>query len=101
MRYTVEITRTADQNIHDAYDWIASDSLAAADRWLVKLVEAIDTLRAFPFRCPIAPETTNHPFEIRELFFGRYRVLFTVERNSVFVLHVRHSARQPVTPEEM
>lgn len=101
MRYTVEFTRTADQNIHDAYDWIASDSLVAADRWLIKLLEAIDTLTTFPLRCSIAPETSIHPLEIRELFFGRYRILFAIERKSVFVLSVRHSARRPATPEEL
>ena len=43
--------------------------------------------------------------EIRQLIYGKsrnkYRILFTVREDTVFVLHVRHSSQAPLTSEEI
>ncbi|MCP4545517.1 MAG: type II toxin-antitoxin system RelE/ParE family toxin, partial [bacterium] len=36
--------------------------------------------------------------EIRHLIYGSYRVLYTIDENSVHVLHVRHGARRYLKP---
>jgi hypothetical protein len=40
------------------------------------------------------------PFEVRHLLYGRrphvYRILFTIEDLTVYVLHIRHGRRQPL-----
>jgi plasmid stabilization system protein ParE len=51
-----------------------------------------------PARCPFAPENEDHTQEIRQLIFGRYRVLFTIQPGRVVILHVRHCARLPLRP---
>jgi hypothetical protein len=60
-------------------------------------LEAIFSLDSFPERAPLAPESKSFNREIREVFHGRrqykYRILFTVTKNEVHVLHVRHGAR--------
>ena len=38
---------------------------------------------------PLAPENDEFNEEIRQMIVGRYRVLFTVRRGKVHVLHVR------------
>jgi hypothetical protein len=49
-------------------------------------------------RCPLAPENKEFPFEVRQLLYGRkphlYRVLFTIEGDTVVVLHIRHGRRR-------
>ena len=69
----------------------------AADRWFNSLYDTIGSLEIFPERCPLAPESEFFKVEIREIFHGRrqhkYRILFTVSKNKVHVLHVRHGAR--------
>jgi plasmid stabilization system protein ParE len=56
------------------------------------LTEA-QALEQFPHRCPLAPES-GPELEIRQLLYGRYRVLFTITSDTVYVLHIRHGARQ-------
>ena len=58
------------------------------------------SLDEFPERCPLAPESPVFPFEVRQLLYGHppheYRILFTIEAKTVYVLHVRHGRRQPL-----
>src|SRR3569833_3090236 len=48
--------------------------------------------------CQLAPENEDVAFEVRQMVFGRkphyYRVLFTIESESVVVLHIRHGRRE-------
>jgi hypothetical protein len=43
------------------------------------------------------------PFEVRRLLYGRkphaYGVLFTIEGDTVSVLHIRHGRRQPIVQD--
>jgi plasmid stabilization system protein ParE len=68
-------------------------------RWFRKIKEAVASLSEYPFRCPLAPEAHELSIEVRQLIYGRkrqaYRILFTVEGDTVFVLHVRHGRRAP------
>jgi len=69
-------------------------------RWFAALQDAIASLAEFPVRCPLAPEKVAFPFEVRHLLYGRkphvYRILFTIEDQTVYVLHIRHGRRQPL-----
>lgn len=42
-----------------------------------------------PLSCQFAPESNSSEFEIRQLIYGRYRILFTVEEDVVLVLYFR------------
>jgi plasmid stabilization system protein ParE len=96
-RYEVIILPSAEENISEAYEWIAGRDEVAAIRWYNQLTELIPTLEIFPERAPLAPESKYFNREIREIFHGRrqhkYRILFTVTDDKVYVLHVRHGAR--------
>ena len=91
----VEITAFADANLEEIYLRIREDSPSRAAEWRKGLVKAAQTLDRFPKRCPLAPES-GPEIEIRQLVYGAYRVLFTVAKDTVFVLHIRHGARQPL-----
>ena len=99
MTYRVHIQPSAEADLEDAYRWIAEDAPLAAARWYKGLVEAMQTLRSFPERCPVAPEDRAFPETIRQLLYGRrqqrYRILFTVQDDRVEILHIRHGARKP------
>jgi hypothetical protein len=57
------------------------------------LREKIDSLSEMPGRCVLARERKSVPFEMRQLLYGRkpytYRVLFTIEGNTVHILYIR------------
>ncbi len=69
-------------------------------RWFLALQDAIASLAEFPGRCPLAPENSGFPFEVRHLLYGQaphvYRILFAIDNNTVYVLHIRHGRRQPL-----
>lgn len=95
----VEITALADTNLEEIYLRIRKDSPSRAAEWRKGLLEAAQTLERFPERCPLAPES-GPELAIRQLIYGAYRVLFTVAKDTVYVLHIRHGARQPLKSGE-
>ena len=103
-RYEVIILPSAEENISEAYGWIAERDEEAAVRWYNRLIELIPSLETFPERAPLAPESKYFNREIRKIFHGRrqykYRILFTVTEGEVHILHVRHGARLALGEEE-
>ena len=62
--------------------------------------KAIAKLTEMPLRCPIAQdETDQFSVTLRQMLYGRrgvYRILFSIDRDTVTVHYVRHSARGPI-----
>ncbi len=101
MSYQVITTQQAESEIEAAYQWTANYSPEKASLWFFDVQEAIESLANFPFRCPLAPESVTFGREIRHLLIGKYRILFHVDDETVFVTHVRHSAQQKLSPEDV
>lgn len=101
MKYRIELAATAKADIYGQARWLRDElSPAAAEKWLSGLYKAIDTLQSRPSRCPVAAEDEKFAEEIRELLYGRHgkrrhkhRIIFTIRRDSVYILYVRHTAR--------
>ncbi len=61
-----------------------------AQHWVRELRTAVlRQLSIVPKGFPIAPEDDEFAEEIRQMFVGRYRVLFTIRKGKVHVLHIR------------
>ncbi|MCW5768475.1 MAG: type II toxin-antitoxin system RelE/ParE family toxin [Phycisphaeraceae bacterium] len=94
-RARVVIQPLASREISRYASWIESQgSPAGAHRWLDAIETAINSLRSFPERCPLAPESEDVGTEIRQLLFASHRVLFVIKGNEVHVLYVRHTAQR-------
>lgn len=97
MKYTVRVTANAERDADAAYRWLAKRT-SHAEKWIDGLEAAIEGLSEFLTRCPLARENNEFDDEVRQLLYGKsphvYRVLFIVRNNLVYVLHVRHGARQ-------
>ncbi len=98
--YRLEPTDKALVDAGKAYFWIRERSETAALRWYQGLLKAFRSLEQNPLRCPLAAESPFFEQQIRQLIYGKYRVLLTVEGETVFVLRVRHGAREYLKPEE-
>lgn len=96
MLYRVDIAPEAAKEIEDIYLYIAQDAPGSAARWYFAIHDSIQTLSESPNRCPVAFESRFYSYEIRNLIFGRYRVLFRVKEaeQRVQILHVKHGARE-------
>jgi plasmid stabilization system protein ParE len=98
--YRVEPTDKVSVDAGEAYFWINEQSEGAALRWYEGLMKAFRSLEKNPLRCPPAPESVFFEEEIRQLVYGKYRILFTAEGETVYVLRVRHSAMKYLKPED-
>lgn len=100
MSYQIEISERAQLEARSAALWMAQFSEEKATIWYFDLAAAIQSLENMPFRCSLAPESKSFGFEIRHLIFGKYRILFTVEDETVYILNVRHSAQKTLNPDD-
>jgi plasmid stabilization system protein ParE len=92
-RFRVEFTHEAKSEIARSFEWGRQEwGSAAAVQWYRKLrSQTREILSNFPLSQPIAPENGDFSSEIRQMIFGRYRVLFEIDGRVVRILHVRGS----------
>ena len=98
MASRVEPTAQAKQDLLGILEWLLEAGAGDTGlHWFFRLEEAIASLSEMPHRCPLAPENREFPFEVRQLLYGRkphrYRVLFTIDGDTVVILHIRHGRR--------
>ena len=106
MRYEVELSFRAEKDLDEILGWIAGRSPQGARRWLTRWEEVCKLLSERPESCLPAPENADHEEEIRHVVFktrsGRkYRALFVIRGNQVFVTNLRGSGRDLVPPDEV
>lgn len=98
MSFRVVVEKEAEEDLKEAARWIAQSSPEKAALWYFGATEAIESLETFPACCPLAPESKRFGVEIRHLLFEKYRILFTIEDETVYVLRVRHQAQDTLKP---
>jgi plasmid stabilization system protein ParE len=101
MTFRVELAAQAERDAEAILDWLQSHHAGETGvHCFLALEDAIASLAAFPERCPLAPESARFSFEVRQLLYGRkphvYRILFTIEGETVKILHIRHARRRPI-----
>lgn len=98
--YKVEPTKRALADADEAFMWLYNEAPEAALQWYDGLLEALRSLERSPLRWGLAREDIFFEQEIRQLIYGRYRVLFSVEGKTVFVLRIRHGARETLRADD-
>ena len=105
MAFQVETTKSAELQIETAYLWLKKRNPTYADEWFKGLMNAIASLQEKPRRCSLAKENEVFVEEVRQLLYGksrnRYRVLFTIRGNIVYVLFVRHTSQALLTENDI
>ena len=91
--YKIEITTTAETEAEEAILWTKRHSSEAAKKFSEGLIKAIKSLQSNPFRCALAPENEFFYEEIRQLVYGKYRILLTIDAGTVYILHIRHGSQ--------
>jgi plasmid stabilization system protein ParE len=104
MTFRVELSAQAERDAEAILDWLLSQHAGETGvRWFLALEDAIGSLSTMPGRCPLALESAHFPFEVRQLLYGRkphvYRILFTIEDETVKILHIRHARRKPIAKQ--
>ncbi len=97
MKYRIVVLPSAKADIKEAARWMRQYSREKAQVWVDGIYEAINSLDTFPARCALIPLSDAFNEEIRQLLYGKgrevYRVIFTIQDETVFILRVLHSAQ--------
>ena len=107
MKYLVVLTDRAHDDLEAAYSWWAENrSPEQACNWYNKFADAIESLATEPERHPVSYESHKFPIPIRDLRFGvrrrpTHRAVFTIRKDMVLVLAIRHLAQREITPDEI
>ena len=102
MKFRVLLTDGAAADLRQLHAWIvAQRSEQAAHRWLANLMQALAGLQTFPRRHPRAREADRfREVVLRQMVFGRIRLLYVVRDVEVVILHARHTSRHDLGPDE-
>jgi plasmid stabilization system protein ParE len=103
MKYRVNLSRHAREDRERAFEWyVANFSEEYAVRWFNGITDAIEKLAT---NLPKALEDDRFPFNLYEMLYGtkksKHRILFTLRKNVVFVVRIRHSAQRELTDDDL
>jgi plasmid stabilization system protein ParE len=92
-KHRVEITKTAESDIQEIWNYISADSPPDAAEFVAHLEDTIGTLERFPLRCTAIPENALLGTDYRHLVLDPYRIVFRVAGRTIYVLRVVHGGR--------
>jgi plasmid stabilization system protein ParE len=85
------LSAEAELDLDEIWDFIAQDSIDAADRWIAKLFEAFEKIAQTPGMGHMRKDLTSFP-----VFFwpvGAYLVLYRVQNEQVQIIAVTQGGR--------
>ncbi len=104
MTYHVRISAQAYLDLDEILEWISRRAPVSAARWQAAILESIESLDQNPQRYEIIEEAQKLGQEVRHYLFGKrrnvFRVLFTIDGDTVVVRHVRRASRDFMTADE-
>lgn len=89
--YKIKWTRQARDDLSEIRKYIARDAPVTARLFVERLRRSVERLRHFPEAGSVVMEFGNP--HVRDMFFGMYRIIYRVGKESVDILTVFHSAR--------
>lgn len=94
-RVTIELE--AKENLREHYHSLRAHNPDSGypDRWYYGIRAAIRDLAASATECGLAYEDRYFADPIRQRLYDSYKILFTIRRDRVHVLHIRHQAQDP------
>ena len=106
MAHAVDLRPRACDDIRRNAGWLARHvSPQSAARWHAAIDKSIRSLATNPERCPEADEASILGIDLRVLFHGRkpqlFRVLFTIDTQTVTVHRILHAAQDYLTADDI
>ena len=105
MPHVVRITPRALAELEETFAWLHERSPQAAANWHARLMEKVQTLEDHPECWPLADEAADVGIPLRELLFGKrtgvYRIVFTIDGETVNVMRIRRASRDRLRPDDV
>ena len=84
--------------VREAAQYIARDNPPAARTWAESVFDRVSQIAGFPTSGRVVPELGRD--DVRELIYGRYRIIYRIEEKAVLILTVRLGNRI-IDPDEV
>ncbi|BCO08454.1 hypothetical protein GF1_08300 [Desulfolithobacter dissulfuricans] len=92
-KYRVYITFKAKTDLEHIFYYIAEDSINNAKKFILELEEKIYSLETMPERFALIPENIFFGTNYRQITHKKYRAIYKIRGNSVFIMRVIHGAK--------
>lgn len=92
-KYRVKIARQAETDLAEIWTYIAADSVDNANQFILKLERRMKTLESSPRRCSLISENELLGTQYRHLVVKKYRTVFRISDDTVYILRIIHGAR--------
>lgn len=92
-KFKIHLTRNAQNDLEHIFFYIASDNINNAKKFILQLEEKTYTLDTSPERCPLIPENIFWSTNYRHLIYKKYRAIYKIDNNSVYILRVVHGSK--------
>jgi plasmid stabilization system protein ParE len=106
MKFQAKLSWRAERDVEHILGWLHERSPQGAASWLRVWDRTFASLRESADQHGLATENEGQPMEVRQVMFrtrkGRdYRALFTIERDTVYVMHVRGPGQDLVPADQL
>ncbi|NOX89320.1 MAG: type II toxin-antitoxin system RelE/ParE family toxin [Calditrichaeota bacterium] len=92
-KYEVYLTEHAQKDLEHIFYYIASDSEDNAVNFIKELEKRVYSLECLPNRNPLIPENEYFGTDYRHFIHNKYRIIYRVSENSVFIVRIIHGAK--------
>ena len=84
----IKWSEQAENRVYDIASYIALDSISEAEKWIENIFDYVKRLENFPDSGRYVPELPIRK-DVRELVFKNYRIIYRIEKETVYILTVR------------
>ena len=92
-KFDVQITEHAQKDLEQIFYYIAEDNPQNASRFILEIEKKVYSLEKFPARNPFIFENQYFGTNYRHLIHKKYRIIYRVFDNSVFIIRIIHGAK--------
>jgi len=106
VRFTVVLTARAISDLEAAREYLRQFAPETAERWYLSFLETLLQLETSPEIWPLAPESAEFPFDLRQFLFRTRsrranRALFTIIGDEVRILAIRRPGQPLITQDDI
>ena len=91
--FNINITKNAQNDLEHIFFYIAEDNINNAKKFILELEKKIYSLDTFPERFALIPENVFFGTDYRNISHKKYRVVYRIDGNSVYILRVIHGSK--------
>ena len=95
-KVTIEWRNTAANDFYDILEYLKEESELAVSIVGNFILDEIDSLTTYPKKYPIDRFKKNNNGNYRAFVVYNYRISYLIEEDTVYILRIRHTSREPL-----